>query len=479
MLPDKIEGTLFKWTNYWNGWQPRWFILNKSVLSYYNSQDQVTLGCKGYVNIASAIVTAHKSDPCRLDVVVPGEQHFHLRACTPHERQSWLVALGSVKSAVNSEKALKVLGDTDKIRQKKCEVRLYCDLLMQQVHTLKELVNDKSIVPDSLKLDECSCLLSETCDAFIHALEDCVKLTTPNSPLDITGITQHCHTSTSKTKSPTKHKPDYDVTLQSTSCTTLMKDEHKSFTDLHNGSGKEEQKPTKIRNFFSILQPNFTNTSSIVYGNGKSIDTILFLECSSELLKLFDLLNSSAFAPIKLDFESYIKKIHQKFDSSKSPTSKSCLENICATLQNILCDEAQKGTNSLVDSASISLLWLKRSLEFACEFLKLFLESLLLTADKNDNDVIKHVLSDMVNRAYHKTLKEHHSFVMRGIFTLAAKETVQYDNFYASLFLDVEEKSYNGKIRREELICDLKNFLRGLSIVLEALNELFVKCKVI
>lgn len=39
-----------------------------------------------------------QADPLRLDVTVPGEQHFYLRASTSQERQQWLVALGSAKA---------------------------------------------------------------------------------------------------------------------------------------------------------------------------------------------------------------------------------------------------------------------------------------------------------------------------------------------------------------------------------------------
>ena len=39
-----------------------------------------------------------QADPLRLDVTLPGEQHFYLRASTSHERQQWLVALGSAKA---------------------------------------------------------------------------------------------------------------------------------------------------------------------------------------------------------------------------------------------------------------------------------------------------------------------------------------------------------------------------------------------
>lgn len=34
------------------GWQPRWFVLNNGVLSYYKSQEDVNNGCKGSVKMS-------------------------------------------------------------------------------------------------------------------------------------------------------------------------------------------------------------------------------------------------------------------------------------------------------------------------------------------------------------------------------------------------------------------------------------------
>ena len=34
------------------GWQPRWFILDDGILSYYNSQDEVGKGCKGSIKMS-------------------------------------------------------------------------------------------------------------------------------------------------------------------------------------------------------------------------------------------------------------------------------------------------------------------------------------------------------------------------------------------------------------------------------------------
>lgn len=43
------------------GWQPRWFILDDGILSYYNSQDEVGKGCKGSIKMAVCDVIGKKS----------------------------------------------------------------------------------------------------------------------------------------------------------------------------------------------------------------------------------------------------------------------------------------------------------------------------------------------------------------------------------------------------------------------------------
>jgi hypothetical protein len=42
-----MEGNLYKWTNYWNGWQQRYFVLKEGVLTYYNNKEESKNGgCK-------------------------------------------------------------------------------------------------------------------------------------------------------------------------------------------------------------------------------------------------------------------------------------------------------------------------------------------------------------------------------------------------------------------------------------------------
>ena len=56
------------------GWQPRWFVLNDGVLSYYKSLEDVGQGCKGSINVASCEIQLHPTDLNRLDLSIPGEQ---------------------------------------------------------------------------------------------------------------------------------------------------------------------------------------------------------------------------------------------------------------------------------------------------------------------------------------------------------------------------------------------------------------------
>ncbi|TNN37925.1 Pleckstrin y domain-containing family A member 3 [Liparis tanakae] len=119
-----MEGVLLKWTNYMTGWQPRWFVLGGGVISYYDCEDDVGKGSKGSIKMsvcdikgqraalaAAALATrpnlhralplcvsVHPADPTRLELIIPGEQHFYVRAVNAAERQRWLVALGSSKA---------------------------------------------------------------------------------------------------------------------------------------------------------------------------------------------------------------------------------------------------------------------------------------------------------------------------------------------------------------------------------------------
>ncbi|XP_033996580.1 pleckstrin homology domain-containing family A member 3 [Trematomus bernacchii] len=162
-----MEGVLYKWTNYMTGWQPRWFVLQNGFISYYDSEDDVGKGSKGSIKMSVCEIKVHLSDATRLDLLVPGEQHFYVRAVNAAERQCWLLALGSSKAGTLDKHK-----GPDCLKTKMSELRLYCDLLVQQVQTIQ---SQHSADTEDPPTSEAS-LLSATCTTFIRTLEDCMTL---------------------------------------------------------------------------------------------------------------------------------------------------------------------------------------------------------------------------------------------------------------------------------------------------------------
>ncbi|XP_048725285.1 pleckstrin homology domain-containing family A member 3 isoform X2 [Caretta caretta] len=163
------------------GWQPRWFVLDNGILSYYDSQDDVCKGSKGSIKMAVCEIKVHPTDNTRMELIIPGEQHFYMKAVNAAERQRWLVALGSSKACLTdtrTKKEKEISETNESLKTKMSELRLYCDLLMQQVHTIQEFVHhdQASSSPSIENMNEASSLLSATCNTFITTLEECVKI---------------------------------------------------------------------------------------------------------------------------------------------------------------------------------------------------------------------------------------------------------------------------------------------------------------
>ncbi|XP_061677000.1 pleckstrin homology domain-containing family A member 8 [Syngnathoides biaculeatus] len=175
-----MEGMLYKWTNYISGWQPRWFVLDGGTLSYYDSQEDAWKGCKGSIKISVCEIQVHPSDSTRLDLTIPGEQYFYLRAINAAERQKWLVALGSAKACLtdNRTKREKELQEnTEALKTKMSELRLYCDLLLQQVNKIKDGHDDDDEfgVAAASGMDAGN-LVKSTCTTFLKTLEECMQI---------------------------------------------------------------------------------------------------------------------------------------------------------------------------------------------------------------------------------------------------------------------------------------------------------------
>ncbi|XP_053564272.1 pleckstrin homology domain-containing family A member 3 [Bombina bombina] len=180
-----MEGSLLKWTNYLSGWQPRYFVLDSGILSYYDSQEDVGKGNKGSIKMAVCEIRVHSSDRSRVDLIIPREQCFYLRAENAVERQRWLVALGSAKACLGdstSQRAKEAASDGETMVRKLSELRIFCDLLMQQVVEVQGAVHpdETGASPDKEKLNSACSLLHDICSHIYSTLEECMNHVSTN-----------------------------------------------------------------------------------------------------------------------------------------------------------------------------------------------------------------------------------------------------------------------------------------------------------
>lgn len=97
---SRYKGWLWKWTNYVKGYQKRWFVLSNGLLSYYKSQAEVSVACRGTVILAGATIVTE--DSCHFTISNGSAHRYHLKAGSEVERQKWITALELAKSVSTS-----------------------------------------------------------------------------------------------------------------------------------------------------------------------------------------------------------------------------------------------------------------------------------------------------------------------------------------------------------------------------------------
>lgn len=138
------------------------------------------------------------------------------------------------------------------------------------------------------------------------------------------------------------------------------------------------------------------------------IDTAAFLEASEALVKLFDLLGSSAFSVVQKDMTGNIEKVRAKLLADPANAS---------TLQDLVLSEA----NTSNKKATQGLLWLLRGLEFTAQAMR----------ETVDNPAKE--LTVTFTDAYSKTLSKYHGMLVKPIFKLAMKACPYRKDFFAKL----------------------------------------------
>jgi len=143
------------------------------------------------------------------------------------------------------------------------------------------------------------------------------------------------------------------------------------------------------------------------------IETQSFLAACNEIIPFFDVLGSTAFAPVKSDINGNITKLTKKYDTN--PTK-------YHTLQGIVEDEMEAKSTKAKGSATDALLWLKRALTF----IRVFFEQVLT----RESD-----LSKCVTKAYEDSLKRYHGWMVQKIFAIAMRAVPYRKDFIIALAL--------------------------------------------
>ncbi|KAI9839102.1 MAG: hypothetical protein M1837_002241 [Sclerophora amabilis] len=169
--------------------------------------------------------------------------------------------------------------------------------------------------------------------------------------------------------------------------------------------------------FFDTLKKSFREVR-VDRNQDNAISTSEFLEAAESLTTLFDVLGSVAFTPVKNDLIGNIKKVRDRQLAAPAES-----EN----LQALVINEIK--TKKHV--AAEGLLWLVRGLDFTAQALRHNIGS---STDE---------LSVSFRTAYGSTLKPHHSFMIKPIFSAAMSATPYRVDFYAKLGAD------QGKVESE------------------------------
>ncbi|KAK0621697.1 glycolipid transfer protein domain-containing protein [Bombardia bombarda] len=184
--------------------------------------------------------------------------------------------------------------------------------------------------------------------------------------------------------------------------------------------------------YLDTFKRSFTDVP-IDASKGNAISTSEFLEAAEALTTMFDVLGSVAFSPVKNDMLGNVKKIRER--QLASPLESETLQDL---VRNELKTKSHKATEGL--------LWLVRGLEFTC---------IALTQNVANPS---QELAESFRGAYGLTLKPHHSFLVKPVFSAAMSACPYRKDFYAKLGPE------------EKVQAELKEYLAALEKIVEILK---------
>ena len=199
-----IDGWLWKWTNYINGYQKRWFVLLDGHLSYYKSKSEIgQVDCRGSINLFGTHISSDK-ESCSILISNAGslQTYFHLKADSEDDRLRWVAAMKHAKSSIfepndshdkdhlsipdlnlnvklNSLVACNdlVLKHASEIQSALCEVQMAKNIYSTDPNTLSEVlkrINEAAVVfrTTTCQMINCSSEFTQTSNKHAYNLQN-------------------------------------------------------------------------------------------------------------------------------------------------------------------------------------------------------------------------------------------------------------------------------------------------------------------
>ncbi|KAH6953314.1 hypothetical protein HG530_013327 [Fusarium avenaceum] len=173
--------------------------------------------------------------------------------------------------------------------------------------------------------------------------------------------------------------------------------------------------------------------------NGNAVSTVEFIEASESLTTIFDAIGGVAFAPVKKDILGNVEKLRARHAAAPAES---------ATVQDLVRNELKEKKHTATEGC----LWLVRGLDFTAQGL-----------EKNVNNSSEE-LADSFRGAYTNTLKPHHNFMVKPIFSAAMSAVPYRKDFYAKLGENPEQV-------QTELQAYLTAFTKIVNILKEFINS--------
>ncbi|CAB1333843.1 unnamed protein product [Coregonus sp. 'balchen'] len=416
-----MEGILYKWTNYISGWQPRWFVLEGGTLSYYDSQEDSWKGCKGSIKISVCEIQVHSSDFTRVDLTIPGEQYFYLRAINAAERQKWLVALGSAKACLTDNRTKRekeYQENTEALKTKMSELRLYCDLLLQQVNQIKD--SEETEEPG----ENSGTMVKSTCTTFLKTLEECML------------IANRTFSSDQATKTPPGQRELKEISEGSVTHDNQILD-----SGANSPAGGDHQDPEE-----SVVEEEEEESAPQTNPDPEHTDQPAQQEEEEEFKEVEQEMSNA-----QEEEKQEVTQDQQETvtDQEEAKPEEEEGEEEEETEQTIVLHEVQTGVSRVRNSATEALMWLKRGLKFLKEFLS--------QVNSGERDI-----PGALGNAYGRSLRQYHGWVVRA---------PSYSSFAAALVSregDELKEGFNTGMHR-----DLGVYLPAMEKQLAILDALY------